>query len=106
MVSSHQTFGEFASWHPHWHSIVLEGGFDHDRFFFIPIGAGAELCETWRRRVVALFLNKVLLNKEFARMLAMVYEVEVWACPVCGGRMCSPGDSRMHEGKGRGPPCE
>jgi hypothetical protein len=70
MVSSHQTFGEFASWHPHWHSIVLEGGFDRqDRFFFIPIGAGAELCEAWRRKVVALFLDRGLLSTEFARTL-------------------------------------
>jgi hypothetical protein len=28
MVSSHQTFGEFATFHPHWHTIILEGGFD------------------------------------------------------------------------------
>ena len=40
MVCSHRTFGEFGVWHPHWHSIVMEGGFDrHDRFFFIPLGA-------------------------------------------------------------------
>jgi hypothetical protein len=59
MVSSHQSFGEFASWNPHWHMIVLEGGFDrHDRFFFIPIGAGEALCEVWRRT-----------DKEFARTL-------------------------------------
>jgi hypothetical protein len=46
MVSSHQTFGEFATFHPHWHTIILEGGFNsHDRFFFIPIGAGEGLQE-------------------------------------------------------------
>ena len=45
MVSSHQTFGEFATWHPHWHAIVLEGGFDiQDRFFFIPLGANERAC--------------------------------------------------------------
>jgi len=49
MVSSHQTFGEFAAWHPHWHAIVLEGGFDsHDRFFFFPLGANEALSEIWR----------------------------------------------------------
>jgi len=33
MVSSRQTFGEFGVWHPHWHSIVLEGDLGrHDRF--------------------------------------------------------------------------
>jgi DNA-directed RNA polymerase subunit RPC12/RpoP len=70
MVSSHQTFGEFGVWHPHWHSIVLEGGFDrHDRFFFIPLGASKALSEIWRRRVVALFLQKGLLNPDFARKL-------------------------------------
>ncbi len=52
-------------------AIVLEGGFDrHDRFFFIPIGAGVELCEAWRREVVALFLERGLLNPEFARRLS------------------------------------
>jgi hypothetical protein len=70
MVSSHQTFGEFAAWHPHWHAIVLEGGFDsHDRFFFVPLGANEALTEIWRRRVVALFLSKGLLNPDFAGKL-------------------------------------
>jgi hypothetical protein len=40
-------------WHPHWHTIVLEGGFDrHDTFFYIPLGATAALIEIWRRRAV------------------------------------------------------
>jgi hypothetical protein len=70
MVSSHQTFGEFGVWHPHWHSIVLEGGFDrHYCFFFIPLGATAALTEIWRRSVVALFLDNGLLNPDFARKI-------------------------------------
>jgi hypothetical protein len=70
MVCSHQTFGEFGVWHPHWHTIVLEGGFDrHDCLFFIPLGATAALTEIWRRRVVALFLDKGLLNPDFARKI-------------------------------------
>jgi hypothetical protein len=57
-------------WHPDWHTIVLEGGFDRrDRFFFIPLGATAALTEIWHRRVVALFLQKGLLNHDFARKL-------------------------------------
>lgn len=68
MVSSHQTFGQFAVWNPHWHTIVWEGGFDrHDRFFFIPLGANAGLTELWRHRVIAMFLDKGLLNPHFAR---------------------------------------
>ncbi|MDP3179451.1 MAG: transposase, partial [Spirochaetaceae bacterium] len=66
-VSSHQTFGEYASWHPHWHTIVLEGGFDqHDRFYFIPIGASEGLQELWRRRVIALFVGRRLLDEGMA----------------------------------------
>jgi hypothetical protein len=48
----------------------LEGGFDrHDTFFYIPLGATAALTEIWRRRVIALFLDKGLLNTEFARKI-------------------------------------
>ena len=70
MVSSHQTFGEYATWHPHWHTIVLEGGFDsHDRFFFIPIGASEALQELWRRRVIGLFLKQGLLDAALAESM-------------------------------------
>ncbi|MBN2353700.1 MAG: transposase [Spirochaetales bacterium] len=63
MVSSLQTFGEYAAWHPHWHTIVLEGGFDrYDRFVFIPIGASEELVELWRARVVEFFAARKLIN--------------------------------------------
>jgi hypothetical protein len=65
-----QTLGQFAVWNPHWHTIVLEGGFDRsDRFFFIPLGANEALTEIWRRAVVALFLDKGLLNPNFAQTL-------------------------------------
>jgi hypothetical protein len=51
-------------------AIVLEGGFDrHDTFFYIPLGATAALTEIWRRSVVALFLEKGLLNPDFARKI-------------------------------------
>jgi hypothetical protein len=57
-------------WNPHWHTIALEGGFDRDDgFFFIPLGANEELTEIWRCRVVALFIEKGLLNPHFARTL-------------------------------------
>ena len=49
---------------------VTRSGFDrHDRFFFIPLGTGMALSEIWRRRVLALFLDKGLLNPDFARKL-------------------------------------
>lgn len=57
-------------WHPDSHAIVLEGGFDrHVRFFFFPLGANKALTEIWRRGVIALFLYKGLLNRDFARKL-------------------------------------
>jgi hypothetical protein len=49
---------------------VWEGGFDrHDRFFFIALGANAGLTELWRHRLIAMFLDKGLLNPDFARKL-------------------------------------
>ncbi len=70
MVSSHQTFGEFAVWNPHWHTIVLEGGFDEwDRFVFIPLGASEGLCRLWREGVILFFEDRKLLNNKLARSL-------------------------------------
>jgi hypothetical protein len=70
MVSSHKAFGEYASLHPHLYTIVLEGGFDsHDRFFFIPIGAGEGLQELWRRRVIGFFLKLGLLDAALAESM-------------------------------------
>jgi hypothetical protein len=39
-VVSYQSFGEYARFHPHWHVLVLEGGFTkYDRFVYLPIEA-------------------------------------------------------------------
>jgi hypothetical protein len=41
-VVSFQSFGEFARFHPHWHVIVLEGGFtQYDKFVYLPPDAWA-----------------------------------------------------------------
>jgi hypothetical protein len=70
MVSSLQTFGEYTSWNPHWHTIVLEGGFDrYDKFFFIPLGASEELVQLWRVRVVEFVTRRKLINTEFAKSI-------------------------------------
>jgi hypothetical protein len=70
MVSSHQNSGEFATFHPHWHTIVLEGGFDsQDRFFFIPIGASDAFQEIWRRRAIGFFLKQRLLDESSAESM-------------------------------------
>jgi len=54
-------------WNPYYHTIVLEGGFDHDgTFFYIPIGNLASMSEVFRRRLIALLLDRKLLDDQFA----------------------------------------
>jgi hypothetical protein len=46
MISSLQTFGKYAGWHPHWLPIVLKGGFDRQPSPFTgknPAGSSAGL---------------------------------------------------------------
>ena len=80
MVSSHRDSSRADLWRicdlaprakalapSRWHSLVLEGGFDdHDRFYFIPIGASDALQELWRRRVIGFFLKRELLDESLA----------------------------------------
>jgi len=38
LVLSYQTSGDFARWNPHFHGLLLEGGFNEEgRFVYIPI---------------------------------------------------------------------
>jgi hypothetical protein len=55
---------------PHWHSLALEGGIDASGVFHhLPIKDTASLTECFRRRVVGYFVEKGLINKDFARKL-------------------------------------
>ncbi len=55
-------------WVPHYHTIVLEGGFDQDcTFFFIPISNLTSMTEVFRRRVLALLVDRKVLDDQFAR---------------------------------------
>ena len=57
-------------WNPHFHSIVLEGGFDEqDTFVYIPLGHLETMTELLRRRVVTLLVDQKLLARRFARNL-------------------------------------
>ncbi len=57
-------------WNPHYHPIVLEVGFDHEgTFFFIPISNLTSMTEVFRRRVLALLVDRKVLNDLFARNL-------------------------------------
>jgi len=56
MVVIYQSFGEFARFHPHWHVLVLEGGFTaHDRFVYLPLGACDGMLRIWQAAMLALF---------------------------------------------------
>lgn len=58
-VVSYQSFGEFVRFHPHWHVLVLEGGFTkHDRFVYLPIGADDGMLKVWQTSILSLFLRK------------------------------------------------
>lgn len=70
MVISHQTFGDMLRWNPHFHCIVLDGGFDEEmNFIYIPFSDLKKMTEYFRRKVITLFLKIELLNKNFARNL-------------------------------------
>ena len=65
-------------WNPHFHDIVLEGGFDDEgTFFFIPFSGlqsygltkPFRLQRSFRRRVIKLLVDREILNEGFARNL-------------------------------------
>ncbi len=69
-VASYQSFGEFARFHPHWHVLVLEGGFTkHDRFVYLPIGADDGMLKVWQAAILSLLLRKELIGQDRVNML-------------------------------------
>jgi len=70
MVIAHQSFGDQLRWNPHFHAIVLEGGFDDEgTFFYIPFSGLQSMVEVFRRRVIKLLVQREILNDDFARNL-------------------------------------
>jgi len=72
IVSSTQTHGSLANWHPHLHMLVTDGGFRPDGTFVrLPLHDVAILTEAFRRAVLELFVKRELMDIETARgMLA------------------------------------
>ena len=67
LVLSHQTFGDFARPNPHWHGILIEGGFDDDgNFVYLPISSTKQMTELFRRKVIKYFEENKLINTNFA----------------------------------------
>jgi len=68
MVIAHQTFGDMLRWNPHFHAILLEGGFDEDgTFVYLPFSGLEKMTEYFRRTVLRFFTERKLLSEQFAR---------------------------------------
>jgi hypothetical protein len=69
-VLSYQTAGDFARFNPHWHGILLEGGFDEKgNFVYLPISNTKQITEFYRQLVIKHFVDKKLINENFAQNL-------------------------------------
>jgi hypothetical protein len=70
MVIAHQTLGDMLRWNPHFHAIVLEGGFDEEgTFFYVPFSGLQSMVEVFRRRIIKLLVERELLSENFAHNL-------------------------------------
>jgi hypothetical protein len=68
MVIAHQTFGDMLRWNPHFHAILLEGGFDEDgTFVYLPFSGLEKMTEYFRRTVLRFFSERKLLSEQFSR---------------------------------------
>ncbi len=64
------SYGLGALMNPHYHCLVLEGGFDEaGRFVHIPFGNVQRMSEYFRRVIIKFFLKKKLISAELATKL-------------------------------------
>ena len=74
-VIAHQTFGDQLRFNPHFHAIVLEGGFDEEgTFFYIPLSGLQSMTELFRE------VGATPSKRARARLLMKVYEVDPFVC--------------------------
>ena len=58
-------------WNPHFHAIVLEGGFDDEgTFSYIPFSGLDGMIEVFRRRVMGMSMNREWLKEDLAEYMA------------------------------------
>ena len=56
---------------PHYHGIVLQGGFDKQgRFIHVPLGNLDKMSEHFRRMIISFFLEKKLKTERLAKNLS------------------------------------
>jgi hypothetical protein len=69
-VLAYQPFGDALRFNPHFHALILDGGFDPEgKFYFLPIHDTAPLAQLLRQRTVGLFLKLGLITDQFAQTL-------------------------------------
>jgi len=69
-VLAFQSAGDFLRFNPHFHGIVLEGGFDgQGRFIHVPLGDLSQMSEYFRRMIIDFFLQKKLITEKLAQNL-------------------------------------
>jgi hypothetical protein len=62
-ILAYQPFGNALRFHPNFHALILEGGFDSEgQFYFLPIHDTAPLAQLLRQRTVGLFLKLGLIT--------------------------------------------
>ena len=62
--------GDFVRFNPHWHGLLLEGGFDDEgNFVYLPIVSTKDMTELFRRKVIKYFEANKLINSDFAKNL-------------------------------------
>lgn len=68
VVTAFQSFVDQLRWNAHFHSLVIEGGFDEaGRFIHIPLLGLKPMTEVFRRRLIWLLVEKKLLAEDFVR---------------------------------------
>jgi len=69
-VIAYQPFGDALRFNPHFHALILEGGFDSTgQFYHLPIHDTGRLAECLRQRTIGLFLKLRLITQPFAENL-------------------------------------
>ena len=70
VVIAFQSFGDFLRFNPHFHCLILEGGFDENgNFIHIPITDLESMKECFRKLVIKYFEDSKLLSSELAKNL-------------------------------------
>ncbi len=69
-VIAYRPFGDSLRFNPHFHALILEGGFDSaGQFYHLPVHDTARLAECLRQRTIGLFLKLGLVAQPFAENL-------------------------------------